>query len=118
MKNTSHDVYNKVYKFSECDSCPLREKCSTYKIGRTITINDELESYKQIVRENLESEVGIKLRVNRSIQVEEAFGVMKENMQYRRFNRRTKKNSRLEVILVAIGINITKFHRKKYRVVR
>ena len=78
-------------------------------------INQEYESYKQIVRNNLDSEEGIKLRLNRSIQVEGAFGVMKENMKYRRLTRRTLANARLEAILVAIGMNINKFHSKKYR---
>ena len=56
--------------------------------------------------------------MNRSIQVEGAFGVMKENMKYRRFNRRTKANARLEATLVAIGMNISKFHNKKYRTIQ
>ncbi|MFA7436407.1 MAG: IS1182 family transposase [Bacilli bacterium] len=118
MKNTVHDVYNKIYKCNDCEDCPLREKCSTSKTGRTIMINEELDSYKQKVRDNLGSDEGIKLRVNRSIQVEGAFGVMKENMSYRRFTRRTKTNARLEATLVAIGMNISKFHNKKYRTIQ
>ncbi len=115
MKNTVHDVYNKIYKCNDCEDCPLKEKCTTSKTGRTKAINDELESYKQKARDNLESEEGIKLRVNRSIQVEGVFGVMKATMRYRRFNRRTKVNARLEGTLVAIRMNISKFHNKKYR---
>ena len=118
MKTTVYEAYNKVYRCNDCDGCPFREKCTTSKYGRTISYNEELESYKQIVRDNLESEKGIKLRVNRSIQVEGAFGVMKENMRYRRFSRRTKTNARLEAILVAIGMNISKFHNKKYRTIQ
>ncbi|MFY9421536.1 MAG: IS1182 family transposase [Bacilli bacterium] len=119
MKNSVYEnVYNKVYKCFECDVCPLREKCTTSKTGRTISVNEEFETYKQIVRNNLESEEGIKLRVNRSIQVEGAFGMMKENMRYRRFSRRSKAKARLEAILVAIGMNISKFHNRKYRVIQ
>jgi hypothetical protein len=41
--------------------------------------------------------------------------VMKENMGYRRFTRRTKARAKLEATLVAIGMNISKFHNKLYR---
>src|SRR5690554_4958203 len=116
MRTNIYEAYNKVYRCNDCEGCPLREKCTTSKYGRTIRVNEELESYKQIVRENLESEKGINLRVNRSIQVEGAFGVMKENIGFRRFKRRTKLNARLEDTLVAIGMNMSKFHSKKYRI--
>lgn len=115
MKTAIYDAYNKVYQCNDCENCPFKEKCTTSKTGRTILVNQEYESYKQMVRNNLDSEEGIKLRLNRSIQVEGAFGVMKENMRYRRLTRRTQANARLEAILVAIGMNINKFHSKKYR---
>lgn len=41
----------------------------------------------EIVRNNLNSEEGISLRIQRSIQVEGAFGVIKEDMKFRRFTR-------------------------------
>src|SRR5690554_132180 len=116
MRTNIYEAYNKVYRCNDCEGCPLREKCTTSKYGRTIRVNEELESYKQIVRENLESEKGINVRVNRSIQVEGAFGVMKESIAFRRFKRRTKLSARLAATLVAIGMNISKFHSKKYRI--
>lgn len=108
----------KIYRCYDCEGCPLRKDCTTSKYGRSITINEDYEQMKQIVRENLESEEGIKLRVNRSIQVEGTFGVIKEDMKYKRFNRRKMANARLEITLVAIGLNISKFHNKKYRIVQ
>ncbi len=117
MKHTIHEELIKVYRCSDCDNCPLKAKCSTSQTGRTIQVSEEYETQKQIVRDNLESEWGIQLRINRSIQVEGAFGVMKENMGYRRFTRRTKARAKLEATLVAIGMNISKFHNKLYRIV-
>jgi transposase len=116
IKNSIYDVYYKVYVCSDCKDCPLREKCTTSKNGRQIQMNKEFESYKQKVRDNLESEKGIRLRINRSIQVEGAFGVMKENIGFRRFSRRSKEKVKLEATLVAIGMNVSKFHNKKYRI--
>lgn len=115
MKHALHDEHIKVYKCNDYMNCPLRAKCSASETGRTIQINEEYEIQKKMVRNNLESELGIQLRINRSIQVEGAFGVMKENMGYRRFSRRTKAKAKLEATLVAIGMNISKFHSKKYR---
>lgn len=113
---TIYPSYNKIYICNECNGCELKSKCSSSKEGRMIAINEELEKYKQIVRENLESEEGIKLRINRSIQVEGAFGVMKEDMHFKRFTRRSLASARLEITLVAIGMNINKYHNKKYRI--
>ncbi len=118
MRTNVYKSYYKVYKCNDCGDCPFKEKCTSSATGRTIKVNEELESYKQIVRGNLESNEGINLRINRSIQVEGTFGIMKENMGYRRFKRRTKINARLEAILVAIGMNISKFHNKKYRIIQ
>jgi len=118
IRSTIYEAYEKVYKCSECDGCPLRDNCTTSKEGRSIKVNEELEKYKQVVRANLESPEGIRLRINRSIQVEGTFGVMKEDMNFKRFSRRSILNARLEITLLAIGMNISKFHNRKYRIVQ
>ena len=58
------------------------------------------------------SEEGIKLRVNRSIQAEGAFGAMKEDMDFRRFLTRGKENITVEYQLLCLGFNINKLHNK------
>lgn len=55
------------------------------------------------VLENLESIQGALLRVNRSIQAEGAFGVMKQDRRYRRIVRRGINSVRVEILLVRIG---------------
>jgi hypothetical protein len=80
-------------------------------------INEELWKYQKEARENLESDQGIKLRIQRSIQVEGAFGVLKEDFQFRRFHRRGLQNVKFEFILLAIGYNLSKFHNRKYRII-
>jgi len=84
--------------------------------GKTKEINDENIAYQKEVIENLNSELGIELRIQRSIQVEGAFGVIKEQVGFRRFKRRGIHNVKFEFYLIAIGCNLKKFHNKKYRI--
>ena len=54
----------------------------------------------------------IMLRMNRSIQVEGAFGALKEDYGYRRFLTRGKNNVHVEFLLLCFGFNINKLHLK------
>lgn len=83
---------------------------------RRVDINEELWALQKEARENLTSELGIELRVQRSIQVEGAFGIIKEQMGFRRFKRRGIQNVKFEFMLIAIGYNLAKLHNKKYRI--
>ena len=69
----------------------------------------------QEVVDNLESIHGALLRMNRSIQSEGTFGIMKNNRWYQRIVRKGMKQVRLEIFLVSIGHNLYKYHRKKLR---
>jgi hypothetical protein len=84
--------------------------------GKTKEINDENIAYQKEVIENLNSELGVELRIQRSIQVEGAFGIIKEQVGFRRFKRRGIQNVKFEFYLIAIGYNLKKFHNKKYRI--
>ena len=55
---------------------------------------------------------GIHLRVNRSIQVEGAFGVLKSDYNFDRFLTRGKNSVKTEFILLCFGYNINKLHAK------
>ena len=85
---------------------------------RRVEMNEELWALQKEARENLQSELGIELRIQRSIQVEGAFGVIKEQMGFRRFKRRGIQNVKFEFMLIAIGYNLAKFHNKKDRIVQ
>ena len=50
--------------------------------------------------------------MNRSIQVEGAFGILKEDHGFRRFLTRGKMNVKAEFTLLCLGYNINKFHNK------
>ena len=51
---------------------------------------------------------GIELRINRSAQVEGAFGVIKQDMDYDRVRRKGLDNVSSECMLVCLGYNIRK----------
>ena len=69
----------------------------------------------QEVINNLESIHGALLRMNRSIQAEGTFGIMKNDRGYKRIVRRGLNSVRLEVFLVSIGQNLYKFHNKQLK---
>jgi hypothetical protein len=50
--------------------------------------------------------------MNRSIQVEGAFGAIKEDHNFRQFLLRGKEKVMIEFLLIAIGYNINKLHNK------
>ena len=58
------------------------------------------------------SEEGIRLRVNRSIQVEGAFGQIKEDYSYKRILRRGKEAIYKELLFLALGFDIRKLHNR------
>ena len=61
------------------------------------------------------TEHGILLRMNRSIQVEGAFGVIKQDFYFRRFLTRGKAKTETQFFLIAFAFNIEKLcNRLKY----
>ena len=58
------------------------------------------------------SEYGTQLRMNRSIQAEGTFAVVKEDMGFRQYLYRGMKNALAESVLVAIAYNFNKLHWK------
>ena len=52
------------------------------------------------------------LRQNRSIQVEGAFGVIKQDREFRRFLTKGKTKNQTQFLLLAFSFNINKFHNR------
>ena len=67
----------------------------------------------QEVIENLESIHGVLLQMNRSIQAEGTYGIMKNDRWYKRIVRRGIHSVKLKVLLVAIGHNLYKYQKKR-----
>lgn len=116
IKGNAYGRQEEIYQCEDCSGCPYAEKCKKGKGNRTVRINQELTVMHQEVMRNLESIQGALLRMNRSIQAEGTFGIMKNDRWYKRIVRRGIQSVLLEVYLVSIGQNLYKFHNKKMKV--
>jgi hypothetical protein len=116
VKGNKYGRQEEVYQCEDCSGCPYAEQCKKTDKNRTVRLNHELTSMHQEVIENLESIKGALLRMNRSIQAEGTFGIMKNDRWYKRIVRRGIKSVLLEVFLVSIGHNLYKYHNKQKKV--
>ena len=122
FKRTQPVKYNKygrteeLYECESCEGCPHKQECCprAHK-NRPIRMNQELTAIHQEVLNNLTSIHGALLRMNRSIQSEGTFGVLKWDKSYKRLFRRGEKNVILELALISCGFNLYKYHNKKRR---
>jgi transposase len=101
-----------VYQCEDCSGCPKRTLCTKAQEGnnKQIQCSRLFESYRAESLENITSNLGVQLRMNRSIQAEGAFGVMKYDRDFHRFLRRGKENIQKELALVGIAHNLNKLH--------
>ena len=110
---SNYDKINFLFRNNKCGECPLRNKCTKSKSGRTIVHSYQMEEYQKEVKRNIRSEDGIRLMYQRSNETEGTFGDWKNNHQFERLHRRGENGVKLEIYLVAIGHNIRKYHRYK-----
>lgn len=115
IKGNAYGRQEEIYQCEDCSGCPFVEQCKKTDKNRTVRINRELTTMHQEVIENLESIHGALLKMNRSIQAEGTFGVMKNDRCYKRIVRRGINSVKLEVFLVSIGQNLYKFNNKLKR---
>ena len=115
VKGNQYGRQEEYYTCEDCSGCPYAEQCKKTDKNRTVRINAELSSMHQEVLDNLESIHGALLRMNRSIQAEGTFGIMKYDRWYKRTVRRGLDSVRLELFLVSIGHNLYKFHNKQMK---
>ena len=102
----------KIYECENCNDCPIKSKCTKAKGNKRIQVSPVFITKRKQSQDNITSEFGILARMNRSIQVEGAFGVIKENHNFRRFLTRGKKNVKVEFLLLALAYNLNKLHHK------
>lgn len=111
-KKINSIVADAGYECENCDDCQHKSKCTKAKSNKRLDVSNQFVQKKLISLENITSLEGIMLRMNRSIQVEGAFGVLKEDHGFRRFLTRGKKNVKTEFTLLCFAYNINKFHNK------
>lgn len=74
-----------IYECEDCMGCPLKIKCTKAQGNRKMQVAKNFIEKRQKSYENIITEKGIQLRVNRSIQVEGAFGILKSDYGFNRF---------------------------------
>ena len=119
QKNSSgYTRESKVYQCSNCNYCSKRSECQRSFAENGPTRNKRIfiaENYLKLQEKNMQlfsSTKGILLRINRSIQVEGSFGVMKEDFKYKRMLRRGNENVYKELLMLAFGFNLRKLHNR------
>jgi hypothetical protein len=80
---------------------------------KELRIRKQYEQKRAISEANIMTEEGILLRTSRSIQVEGAFGLLKNDFGFRRFLTRGKRNVRTELFLLGMGFNLKKLWKKR-----
>jgi hypothetical protein len=100
------------YECEGCADCPVKIKCTKAVGNRKMKVSKKFLAHRETSQANITSPKGIVLRINRSIQAESAFGVMKEDMSFRRFLTRGQVNISTEFMLLCFGFNINKLHIK------
>lgn len=115
VRGNQYGRQEEIYICEDCSGCPYADKCKRSEKNRMIHLNSELTTMHKEVINNLESIQGALLRMNRSIQAEGTFGILKNDRWYKRIVRRGIKSVRTEFFLVSIGHNLYKYHNKQMR---
>ena len=110
-----------VYECSDCKGCPVKEHCIRQRKTDTTPLEDRVKrlnvskyfaAQREAMEEKISTEEGTLLRINRSIQSEGVFSMIKQDMNFRRFMMRGMRNVNVEWHLLSIAYNILKLHHK------
>ena len=109
-----------VYECESCKGCPDKAQCihgnncntPMEKRNKCLNVSKVMNQKRQETLERITTEYGAQLRMNRSIQAEGSFAVIKEDMNFRRYLYRGKENVLAQSVLLAIAYNINKLHFK------
>jgi transposase len=111
-RKSGYEATVTVYECSGCEGCSQKALCTSAKGNRQLEVSKDFLALRQASLERITSDWGKTLRLNRSIQSEGAFGVLKQDYCFRRFLRRGEANVLTEVFLYAMVYNIGKLHSK------
>jgi transposase len=109
-----------VYSSEDCNNCQHKIKCIKGHNWKTpleerVKNLETSKLFNMLRKENLErivSKEGCLLRMNRSIQAEGSFADIKQDMGFRRYLSKGKKNVLAESVLLSMAHNINKLHNK------
>ena len=114
------EITTSVYECSECDGCPLKEKCiracgskkPLEERHKVLYVSKRFAEQREAMEAKLSSPKGRLLRVNRSIQAEGNFAYVKQDLDFRRFLLRGNAKVAAEWLLFSLALNILRLHHK------
>ena len=104
------------YRCEDCRNCPQREACCKAKDPeqpKELILRKTFWEKRAVSQANITSERGIYLRMCRSIQVEGAFALLKNDFGLRRFLTRGRANVRTEFFFLSLAFNLKKLWMKR-----
>lgn len=109
-----------IYRCHCCKDCKYKSECIKGRNWKKpeserykkLNVSRKFERQRKHSLENITSEEGCRLRMNRSIYAEGFFAVLKEDRNFRRFLTRGRGNVYTECVLMAISHNIAQLDRK------
>lgn len=117
---TGYSSVKTIYSCEDCNKCPYKKECikgnnsNTPLEARTkhLEVSKVFQKKRSEDLERILTDEGCQLRMNRSIQAEGSFADTKEDMSFRRYLCRGRKNVLAESILIALAHNVNKLHHK------
>ena len=116
MEHTAagYEIETRYYRNNSCSGCVHCGKCHKSERGfREIKVTPEFVENRKESLTNIISEEGVLLRMNRSIQVEGVFGVLKQDYGFRRFLTRGKAHIETQFFLLAFAFNVEKWRNRQ-----
>ena len=104
------------YCCEDCTDCPYRGQYCQAKDPdqpKELKLRKTFWEKRAGSQKNIETERRDHLRLCRSIQVEGAFGLLKNDFGFRRFLTRGKQNVRTELFFLALAFNLKKLYMKR-----
>ncbi len=109
-----------VYECENCQGCAHKDKCihgnncktPMEERNKRLNVSKVMKQKREEALDRITTEYGTQLRMNRSIQAEGSFAVVKEDMNFRRYLYRGKENVLAQSVLLAVAYNINKLHFK------
>ncbi|MBR0341936.1 MAG: IS1182 family transposase [Oscillospiraceae bacterium] len=109
-----------VYECEDCSGCPFKSSCIKGNNSKTpfeernkkLMVSRTFEEQRKESLENITTDEGCMLRMNRSIYAEGVFAEIKEDRKFKRYLCRGKPNVLTETLILLIAQNVERLHRK------
>ena len=109
-----------IYECQECKGCPSKVECirscgskrPLEERNKRLYVSKQMKVLRKEDQARITTDYGKQLRMNRSIQAEGSFAVIKEDMNFRRYLYGGIENVTAQSVLLAMAYNINKLHHK------